>query len=283
MKSRRYEYLKTRSASTIFVGGIPARIAEEEVYRYFAQFGKIYKIRIPQKKTNSKINPGYCYVTFETEQSKNKALSLIDHELNGRRITCRPFSTGSELREELKATQARKLCIKYVPSSMTEHQFFRHFAQLGELESSYIVNQQTVDQNKDLIVRHIGWLVFKSEAVAKKLVAEQQMVLGGEQVRIEGYDKESIITLSAAGSDRRESSRQILHFIKPTSRVYHTLDHTKTLSQEPQVISNQRHHSSNYTFNILTKPSLQLHLPTVKRRAAGPTVMQAEPTVVSKN
>lgn len=78
----------------IFVGGIPAELADEDIKEYFGQYGSIIEIEMPFDKQKNQ-RKGFCFITFESEQVVGELLkrpkqTIKDKEVDVKKATPKP-------------------------------------------------------------------------------------------------------------------------------------------------------------------------------------------------
>lgn len=69
----------------IFVGGLPSTVTELDFKQYFDQFGTITDV-VVMYDHNTQRHRGFGFITYESEDSVDKALVKTFHELNGKMV-----------------------------------------------------------------------------------------------------------------------------------------------------------------------------------------------------
>jgi len=69
----------------LFVGNLAFSTTKEELEAAFSVYGPVLEVKIPMDRDTGRVR-GFAFVTFETQQSAEKALALDGTDLNGRAI-----------------------------------------------------------------------------------------------------------------------------------------------------------------------------------------------------
>lgn len=72
----------------LFIGNLAFATTKEELESAFSNYGKVEEVRIPIDCNTGRVR-GFAFVTFDSQQSAEKALALDGTELNGRPIRVR--------------------------------------------------------------------------------------------------------------------------------------------------------------------------------------------------
>lgn len=170
--------------TSIFVGGIIGNVTEREIREYFENFGPIHSVTLIPKKNNKKLNSGYCFISFKDSQTKWHVLAEPEHFLSGRRINCKSLLKGSQLKEEKLKNTSKKLCVKYLPADTSEEEFEEFFSSFGLIHSFYLVNYKNSGARTCN-----GYIVYKDDAVFRKLLEFKYIKFRQERLKIERYVK----------------------------------------------------------------------------------------------
>ncbi|XP_050215019.1 RNA-binding protein 1-like [Mercurialis annua] len=76
------DYFRTKK---IFVGGLSSTLTEEQFKNYFEKFGKTVDVVVMQDTVTNRPR-GFGFITFHSEESVDKAMEKIFHELNGKNV-----------------------------------------------------------------------------------------------------------------------------------------------------------------------------------------------------
>ncbi len=69
----------------LFIGNLAFSTTKEDLEGAFSVYGQIIEVKIPTDRYTGRVR-GFAFVTFENQQSAEKALALDGKELNGRPI-----------------------------------------------------------------------------------------------------------------------------------------------------------------------------------------------------
>ncbi|OGT63554.1 MAG: hypothetical protein A3J38_01140 [Gammaproteobacteria bacterium RIFCSPHIGHO2_12_FULL_45_9] len=87
-----------RPSDQIYVGNLSYRVREAELEKFFAQYGVVTSARVI-RDMRTKRSKGYAFVTFQTVQALDNALSADGQEMAGRMLVvrrARPRTQGEE-------------------------------------------------------------------------------------------------------------------------------------------------------------------------------------------
>lgn len=211
---------------TVFVGGIPGTAPPLEIKSYFARFGRVSGIHIPTKKNNCQLNNGFCYITFESQKSKENVLNVKHHMIGSRRVSCRSYLSGESLATNLSSSNERKLFVKFVPGWLCENQFKQYFEQFGALDAYYMVKfKDTSDPESHKNKSFVGYLVFREQSVCETLIKKKFLKIGNKKMQVERFDKDHASKKSdeTVGSELPIPANNVPlshHEAKPTSKAY---------------------------------------------------------------
>jgi RNA recognition motif-containing protein len=71
------------SMSKIYVGNLPFKTTESDMKTLFEQFGEIQEIAMIKDRYSNEFK-GFCFITFQSQESAQNALALDGKEFSGR-------------------------------------------------------------------------------------------------------------------------------------------------------------------------------------------------------
>lgn len=140
----------SKSHAKIFVGSLPGFMTESQVLEFFSKYGKIDSIDIKPRQDNPNKNAGYCVLQVHNKVSFHKIISFEHLEIfPGRYVVCKPFMKGTELKKATRNLDKRRLIVKLVPSSITEHDLRLYFERFAAVENIFPFHHDSspVDSN----------------------------------------------------------------------------------------------------------------------------------------
>lgn len=252
-----YQINSSVRSFTVFVGGIPGGITKKEISLYFSNFGRVTHVKIPENLECSHRNKGFCYVSFEREESMRAAIQIGCHFLGSRKVSCKEFQNKDELSKGKNSRNDSKIFVKFIPSWMTESHFKQYFRQFGELETCYTV--KFIDQSQPIVnnLGSFGYLIFKDDKVRKYVLSRKFFKVGSTKMKVQPYvSQESLKTLNPSLQNNLEEESEKLpknpletqfetpHWVKPTQRSYRNssfkLGSVRNTIEEAEVIGNLR-------------------------------------------
>jgi len=88
LKQSNPDYNKQRR---VFVGGLPSRITNIELFQIFSRFGEV-RAAYPIKDVSSGLNRGFGFIDFISKESSLRAIAKMNIQYQGRSIEIRPFT-----------------------------------------------------------------------------------------------------------------------------------------------------------------------------------------------
>jgi len=149
------------SVEELFVGNVPYDAQESEFRAIFSEFGKLDNL---DWKTKDGRFRGFCYVTYTTDDEKQKALvGLQNKAVNGRQLCCQV----TKPKEEKPNPPSKTLFIGNLPSDTTIPQLQDKFGEFGTVEQVRLVHTSSGEFKRcafiDFSDQETATKVFKSE------------------------------------------------------------------------------------------------------------------------
>ena len=175
-KKRRKKQLANEK--TLFLGGIPLDITNEELFEYFSQYGSILRVAVSKKSPEETINMGYGYLETVDMRSLQKIRQKDFYMINNRKVEVKPyFRKGKQKSEILADVQNRRIYINNLPDSWKDSDLRNFFSKFGPLENCYMLKDSQKKKNID-----DAYLLYKRGDDCAKLfdlTKEQKVVVEG--------------------------------------------------------------------------------------------------------
>lgn len=170
--------VRDKITGNLFVRGLPEDCKSIDLYRLFADCGKIFSCRV-KYNPNGKCK-GYGYVQYDNKEDADKAIS----EMNGK-----PFKNGKLMVEPFKSSSSRvasfmnynNLFIKNVPKKYAAKDVIDLFAAYGEIVSAVVIKEHPdAAENKGF-----GFVCFKKAEDAKNAETKlNKLILEGKNLYV---------------------------------------------------------------------------------------------------
>ncbi|KAG5860275.1 polyadenylate-binding protein [Encephalitozoon hellem] len=163
---------------TIYVGDLPPKTIDSDLFRIFSNVGKILNIKLIKRGESA---PSFAFVTFENEEDAEKAVREYKHyELHDRQIRV--------MRKDERPPETGNIFVKNLPESFTSKDLDDAFSMFGEIVSCKVA---TTPQGKS---KGYGFVQFKEKRSAKKVIKNfnnlNGLMLGGNKIVVELYNPE---------------------------------------------------------------------------------------------
>ena len=231
----------------IHVGSIPADSTEEDLYSYFANFGKIMGIQLSRRfktRSSTMLNQGSCVLMAGDHQTVEMILAT-PHNFEGRKLKCHRFVEGEALQELNRSNNERRLIIKNVHRDVQLQILHEYLVQFGEIECLFFLHQ-----TRRLHRFRTASVQFTTKESADHVLERPSFKINGSKIKIQSYNHEfkrprrtsqpinqRLPGTSSASSDKRNQqsnptanqqlarkspplSIETNHSLKPTKRAY---------------------------------------------------------------
>lgn len=158
--------------NSIYVGDIPIKTTESDLFQLFSKVGQIYTVVIPRKEASIVESKCYAYVTFFDESSVPLAIETFNfYELNGSEIRVMPLDKNSVVNNK------GNIVIKNLPKDMDNHTLKETFLIFGEILSC------KVQKNSLGECTGVGYIHYRNPKVAELAIEMiNKIVLDGKRL-----------------------------------------------------------------------------------------------------
>jgi len=150
---------KPLSESDLIVLGLPYSTTEEEMRKYFEQFGELQTCEV-KLEAETGVSKGFGFIRYSTNEAVEKVLA-VPHTIEGRRCEVR-FPKRDALETPTK------LFVGRLPKETTVEEVKTHFSEFGVLTDVYIPSE----------FRGFGFITFGSVDDARKCLAATHVFKG---------------------------------------------------------------------------------------------------------
>lgn len=173
------------SSKKVYVGSIPGNLSEETLTAYFQQFVGTCTFALNKNPHRMTKNNGFGFLTVSTSEELVKILQ-VDHYLQGRRLKCEEYLIGDQLHAARDSLKKRRIFIRNLKKNFIDADLQNFFGQFGELESAYVVKVHSTGRK-----RSFGYITFKSEVPAVRLLKQGSVIINGVELFIHPFRKPS--------------------------------------------------------------------------------------------
>ena len=128
------------ASSKVFVGGVGQDVSNDDVERYFSQYGAVTSANLLQDPTTGR-NRGFGFIHFATEQAVELVCSVRYHILKGKKVEVKKAMPRTQ--ERLKDHQKSGSALRYSPYAVPSSSSANHLAQAAAAAAQMMMmNQQ---------------------------------------------------------------------------------------------------------------------------------------------
>jgi len=166
--------VRKSGVGNIFIKNLDPSIGHKELYDTFSDFGNILSCKVVFDETGH--SKGFGFVHFETQDSANRAIELVNDKLiNNRRVYVGKFESKKE-RNIYKESSWTNVYIKDLGLDVNEKELAQAFTRYGKISSTVIM------KNDDGTSKGFGFVNFDQHEDAVKACMElHNKPLGKEQ------------------------------------------------------------------------------------------------------
>ncbi|KAK3596420.1 hypothetical protein CHS0354_020670 [Potamilus streckersoni] len=150
--------------SDLIVLGLPYSSTEEDMRKYFSQFGELVLVQV-KKYPKTGVSKGFGFIRFATVESQSKCLSQR-HMIGGR--WCDVNLTNSDEGIGGQAAMSMKIFVARCTEDMTTDDLRDYFSKFGEVLDVFIPKP----------FRSIAFVTFQDAYVAQSLCGEDHIIKG---------------------------------------------------------------------------------------------------------
>lgn len=161
---------------SIFVGNLLRGkdcLKEENIFRYFSQYGKVESLEFHRDKL-TKLPLGFAFVTFYDAESAKKVLVEADpHTIDGQKVT---VEIPKEFRNR-PAVQKRELAVfvNNISKDTSKQAVEEHFSQFGKVDRVILAKKDPQDKSS-------YYVVFTSLSGAKKALEQSTQKVADQDI-----------------------------------------------------------------------------------------------------
>eukprot|EP01105_Mastigella_eilhardi_P021688 TRINITY_DN527_c0_g1_i10.p1 TRINITY_DN527_c0_g1~~TRINITY_DN527_c0_g1_i10.p1 ORF type:complete len:398 (-),score=127.98 TRINITY_DN527_c0_g1_i10:91-1284(-) len=174
-----------RDSKTVFVGNLPLRASEKELYEFFEKAGKVSDIQLISDR-NTRKSRGFGYVEYETAESVPVALSLSGQPLKGQPIIVQITQSEKNKMASTSTSAATtfsgpsRLFVGSLHANVTEEDLRLIFATFGDIE---FINLHVDPETKKS--KGFAFVQYKRGEDARKALQNiNGLELAGQQLKV---------------------------------------------------------------------------------------------------
>ena len=206
-KKSKKKKLKRANERTLFIGGLPLDITNEQLATYFGRFGSIKQVSVNKKNPEDELNLGYGFIEATDTRTLNRLLERSFYFIKDREVEVKPFlEKGKNRNIHLVDLQKRRLYVSGVPSYFEDTDLRDFFGQYGALDNAYIL-----DENNSLPTTQEGFLLFKRAEDCQRisrLVREWKVFIDGHLIK--GKKRKIKLSKQALRVLRRKGETEVI-------------------------------------------------------------------------
>jgi len=156
----------------IFVGGITPETTSSDLMGYFSKFGEIEDINIIGELKHKP--RGYCFITFQNQDSVKMVLTNKKHLLNNTEVDCGLAvvpGNGNPL-------QGHKLYVSKIPRSINKDEILERFKEFGSIKKVLLVLRRSRNDA-------FAFVDFSREDGLKRALKYGTISINGSKVKVE--------------------------------------------------------------------------------------------------
>lgn len=153
----------------LFVGGLSQEVNDDDLKEHFEQFGAIEESKLMKDPTTER-SRGFGFITYESAESLNTAVSSAPHSIKGKEVTAKK-AVG----------KSGKVYIGKIPEDgPTEAVIRDQLSQFGTIAEV----ERPVDRSLGNKPKDFFFVTFEKESVAKKLLEAGTITVEGIEMMV---------------------------------------------------------------------------------------------------
>lgn len=241
-----------------FVGGIPSKVHQKDLYDFFKRYGVVKRITVFNSDKDKKLF-GFCFVKFKKIFGGELDLENTQFIFQGRKLDVDHMVRRSGLKQSVQDKHSRRVFLQNVPPGMEREDLVRLFSPFGPISNCFTVSRHAqYGESSNIggeteLASDYGYVIFDNKEDAEYLLKRRfvevnhntriyikrycsnlnRPILGDHnfgqgQKKItkkqETHLKDSGATLSNEGQKAHRGMLASLdHQLRPTSKVYHSV------------------------------------------------------------
>lgn len=172
----------------LFLGGVPSRMEYSDLMQFFQKtVPSFLKLELPMQNSKSgpNRNKGFAVITLKTKKAQQSLLKGKFMQMNGRKMTLRPFCNGKKLKNAKINKENSTIYLGNLPRSFKLEEVKATLEQeFGEVEDLFrLINPLTKKE------KACAFCFFKSEKSANKAIKAESFKFKTHAVQIARFDK----------------------------------------------------------------------------------------------
>eukprot|EP01083_Nonionella_stella_P187625 689810_1 len=159
---------------SLFVGDLDENVSKHELYEIFSKYGTVDEIKLPLNKKGKCL--GHAYINYKFVKDAQSALSNLRHPIiNSKQCRVMPWAKPDK--------SNYNICVKHLPSSVTNAQLYDMFSPYGTISSSKVQANPKTNQSLGY-----GYVAFESEQQANDAINKTNgMMVKGHRIATEMF------------------------------------------------------------------------------------------------
>lgn len=218
-----------RDLRTVFISELSSTTTEKDIFEFFSMVeAKVREIELIVGKKSRK-SKGFGYVEFYRKEDVQKALTLSQHQLNGKTVIVQVSEAEKNIKKTphfLQRNESRKIYVGNLHPKVNEEMIKNIFKNFGEIEHMTFYGNSTNPQYKGY-----AYISFKRPDSALKSISLNETM-------IEGYSMKVFLVAQSRKEAENESNEK---FITSNQK---RLEMMNILSNKTDMIGPQQNYAS---------------------------------------